>query len=73
MSLTVSTIVIMEEQRKSEYSSYATTVDDSYSYQVCYDRGPADGMEMDVCAAYRHVTTTQSPPLFPAEKLYDNL
>ena len=54
-------------------SSYATTVDDSYNYQVCYDRGPADGMEMDACAAYGHVTTTQSPPLPPAEKLYDNI
>ena len=60
---------MMEEQRKSEY---IRTVDDSYNYQVCYDRGPADGMEMDVCAAYGHVIT-QSPPLPPAEKLYDNI
>ena len=49
------------------------TLEDSYSYQVCYHRGHADGMEMDVCAAYGHVTTTQSPPLPPAEKLYDNI
>ena len=29
-------------------------------------------MEMDACAAYGHVTITQSPPLSPAEKVYDN-
>ena len=32
------------------------------SFQICNNRGPANGMEMDVCAAYGHVTTTQSPP-----------
>ena len=36
----------------------------------CNYRGPADGMEMDACAAYGHVTTTQSSPL--SEKVYSN-
>ena len=40
---------------------------------VNYDRGAAKGMEMDVCAAYGQVTTTQSAPLPPAEKVYDNI
>ena len=43
------------------------------SFQICNNRGPADGMEMDVCAAYGHVTTTQSPPLSLADKVYDNI
>ena len=48
------------------------------SYKLCkfnlyYDRGAAKGMEMDVCAAYGQVTKTQSAPLPPAEKVYDNI
>ena len=40
------------------------------SFQICNNRGLANGMEMDVCAAYGHVTTTQNPPLSLAEKVH---